>query len=47
MTAADVVDTSTGEVFLEANQELTSDKLPTRSSKPASPPLRSSSPSAR
>jgi DNA-directed RNA polymerase subunit beta len=27
MTAADVVDTSTGEVFLEANQELTSDKL--------------------
>jgi DNA-directed RNA polymerase subunit beta len=27
MTAADVVDTSTGEVFMEANQELTSDKL--------------------
>ena len=27
MTAADVVDTSTGEVFVEANQELTSDKL--------------------
>ncbi len=27
MTAADVVDTNTGEVFLEANQELTSDKL--------------------
>ncbi|MGB6157808.1 MAG: DNA-directed RNA polymerase subunit beta, partial [Acidobacteriaceae bacterium] len=26
-TAADVVDTSTGEVFVEANQELTSDKL--------------------
>jgi DNA-directed RNA polymerase subunit beta len=26
-TAADVVDTSTGEVFMEANQELTSDKL--------------------
>ncbi len=26
-TAADVVDTNTGEVFLEANQELTSDKL--------------------
>jgi DNA-directed RNA polymerase subunit beta len=27
ITAADVVDTSTGEVFLEANQELTADKL--------------------
>ena len=27
MTAADVVDTNTGEVFMEANQELTSDKL--------------------
>ncbi|MFZ0662272.1 MAG: DNA-directed RNA polymerase subunit beta [Acidobacteriaceae bacterium] len=27
VTAADVVDTSTGEVFLEANQELTADKL--------------------
>ncbi len=27
MTAADVVDTSTGEVFLEANHELTADKL--------------------
>jgi len=27
MIAADVVDTSTGEVFMEANQELTSDKL--------------------
>ncbi|MGB6130171.1 MAG: DNA-directed RNA polymerase subunit beta [Acidobacteriaceae bacterium] len=27
MTAADVVDTSTGEIFMEANQELTSDKL--------------------
>ena len=27
MTAADVVDTSTGEILLEANQELTSDKL--------------------
>ncbi len=27
MTAADVVDTSTGEVLMEANQELTSDKL--------------------
>jgi DNA-directed RNA polymerase subunit beta len=27
MTASDVVDTSTGEVFMEANQELTSDKL--------------------
>jgi len=27
MTAADVVDTNTGEIFLEANQELTSDKL--------------------
>ena len=27
ITAADVVDTSTGEIFLEANQELTADKL--------------------
>jgi DNA-directed RNA polymerase subunit beta len=27
ITAADVVDTSTGEIFIEANQELTADKL--------------------
>ena len=27
MTASDVVDTTTGEVFVEANVELTADKL--------------------
>ena len=45
VTAADVVDTATGEVIVEANQELTPSGS-TASSKAASPRSSSSSPSA-